>query len=143
MRVKVGRVVNMDKDINLADLSPLDRIIASAKNAYQNTSLYQRRYAETEEKREEQKRRIRETLTDSILAAIQPELLENRTLEGKSDKCAAVLIKVPSRFKQFLSEVVTAHDFDAYNVVIIPPSSSISKFCDPPYLLYIENKGGL
>ena len=57
MRVKVGRMVDVDQDVNLADLSPLDRIISSAINAYRNTSMYRRRFAETEEKKEEQDRK--------------------------------------------------------------------------------------
>lgn len=142
MRVKVGRLVDTEKDINLADLSPLDRIIASAINAYHNTKMYKRRFAETEEKREEQKRKVRETLTDSLLACIHPELDANKTLGEKGDRCYGILLKVPARFKNFLPEVIMAHEFDAYNTQIIPPVRSIAKFCDAPYLLYVENKGG-
>lgn len=142
MRIKVGRVVDLDKDVSLADLSPLDRIIASATNAYHNTTMYKRRYAETEEKREEQRRKVRETLADSLLSVIHPELDANKTLGGKGDKCFAMLVKVPARFKAFLPEVVSSHEFDAYTTQIIPPSRSLSKFFDAPYLLYIENKGG-
>lgn len=142
MRLRVGRIVDMDKDINLIDLSPLDRIIASAMNAYHNTSMYQRRYAETVEKQEEQKRKIRETLTDSLLSVIQPALDANATLESRGDKCQGMLLKVPSRFKRFLTDVLSSHEFDAYNTNIIPPSKSLSKFFDAPYLVYIESKGG-
>ena len=59
MRILVGRVVDVDADVNLADLSPLDRIIASATNAYRNTGLYKRRYAESEERRQGEGRRDR------------------------------------------------------------------------------------
>lgn len=142
MRLKVGRVVDMDKDINLMDLSPLDRIISAATNAYHGTSMYQRRYAETVEKQEEQKRKVRETLTDSILSVIQPELEGNSTLGERGDKCYAMLVKIPARFKGFLADVLTSHEFDAYSTTIIPPSESISKFFDAPYLVYIESKGG-
>ena len=142
MRVKVGRVVDLDKDVSLADLSPLDRIIASATNAYHNTTMYKRRYAETEEKKEEQRRKIRETLTDALLSVIHPELDANKTLGEKGDKCFAILIKVPARFKTFLADVVESHEFDAYTTQIIPPSRSLRKFFDAPHLLYVENKGG-
>lgn len=142
MRIKVGRLVNTAKDVNLADLSPLDRVIAAATNAYENTSIYKRRFAETEEQKEEQRRKVRETLTDSLLSVITPELDANKTLSEKGDRCLGMLIKVPSRFKYFLADVVQSHEFDAYTTVIIPPSKSLSKFCDAPYLLYVENKGG-
>lgn len=142
MRIKVGRVVDATKDINLADLSPLDRIVASITNAYHNTSMYKRRFAETEERREEQRRKVWETLTDNLLAVIHPELEGNKTLGARGDRCHGILIKVPARFKSFLEDVIAAHEFDAYNVIIIPPTRSIAKFCNAPYLLYVENKGG-
>lgn len=143
MRVKVGRVVDVDKEVNLADLSPMDRVIAAATNAYRNTALYKRRYAETEEKKEEQRRQIREALADALLAAIHPELDSNQTLKDSGDQCLGILIKVPSRFKSFLSDVIETHEFDAYSVTIIPPSRALSRFCDPPYLLYVENREGV
>lgn len=142
MRIRVGRIVDTTKDINLVDLSPMDRIIASVINAYHSTSMYRRRFAETEEKREEQRRRVRETLTDSLLAVITPELEGNKTLEPLGDKCRAMLIKVPSRYKSYLSDVIKSHEFDAYDTKIISPIKDISKFCEPSYLLYVENKGG-
>ena len=74
MRVRVGQIVNVDEDVNLVDLSPIDRIIAAGMNAYRNTGMYRRRYAETEERKEEQRRKIRETLIDSILAVVTQEL---------------------------------------------------------------------
>lgn len=143
MRVKVGRVVDLDKEVTLADLSPLDRIIASATSAYRNTTMYKRKAAENEERREEQRRKIRETLTDAIISAITPELLENKTLSKKGDdKCLAVLLKIPARFKSFLEDVVESHEFDAYTMTIIQPARSLSKFFDAPALLYVESKGG-
>ena len=141
MRVKVGHVVDVEKDVNLVELSPLDRIIAAATNAYHSTSLYQRRYAETAEKKEEQRRKVREKLTDNILSVIHPELDANSTLSSRDDVCYAMLIKVPNRFKVFLADVLSSHEFDAYNTQIIAPAKSLSKFCDAPYLVYIENKG--
>ena len=142
MRIKVGRIVDLDKEVSLFDLSPLDRVIASAIHAYHNTSMYKRRYAETEEKFEEQRRKIREKLTDSLLAVIHPELDFNKTLSKKDDKCFALLLKVPARFKSFLPDVISSHEFDAYSIKIIPPVQSLSKFFDAPYLLYVESKGG-
>lgn len=143
MRIKIGRVVDVSKDVNLADLGPLDRIIASAKNAYYNTSMYKRRFAETEEKKEEQRRKVRETLTESLLSVISVELENNKTLRDKDDKALAVLLKVPSRFKNFLVDVLDSHEFDAYSTTIIPPDRSLSKFVEAPYLVYVENRGGL
>lgn len=142
MRIKVGRIVDVDKDVNLSDLSPLDRIIASATNAYRNTSMYRRRYAETEEKLEEQRRKIRETLTDSLLSVITPELEANKTLESRGDKTVGMLIKVPARFEKFLSDVLQSHEFDAYETTVIPPDKSLKKFCTAPILVYVENRGG-
>lgn len=141
MRIKVGRIVNIDKDINLSDLSPLDRVIASAMNAYRNTGMYRRRYAETEERKEEQRRKIRETLIDSILAVVTQELENNTLASSKKDICSAVLLEVPARFTPFLTEAIEAHEFDAYKLTIIPPSHLLRKFADPPYRLYVTHGG--
>lgn len=141
MRIKVGKVVDLDKDVNLADLTPLDRIISAATNAYHNTSMYRRRYAETEERLEEQRRKVRETLTDSLLSVISPELEGNKTLQAKDDTCVGMLVKVPHRFEGFLAEVLQSHEFDAYKTTVIPPTRSLRKFCSAPYLVYIENRG--
>ena len=142
MRIKIGRIVDIEQDVNLVELSPLDRIIAAATNAYHNTGMYKRRYAASEERKEEQRRQIREKLTDSLLSVIHPELDNNKTLSSRGDQCVAMLVKVPPRFKSFLVDVLSSHEFDAYNTKIIQPSQSLSKFCEAPFLVYIENKGG-
>lgn len=142
MRIKVGQVVNVDADVNLADLSPIDRVIAAGLNAYHNTGMYRRRYAETEERKEEQRRKVREALIDNLLSVIYPELEENKLLSSKGDVCQSILVEVPSRFTPFLAEVIESHEFDAYTITIIPPSNLLAKFANPPYLLHISNKGG-
>lgn len=142
MRLRVGQIVNVDEDVNLADLSPIDRIIAAGINAYRNTGMYRRRYAETEEKKEEQRRKIRETLIDSILSVITQELEGNTLASTKGDICAGLLLEIPARFKSFLAEAIEAHEFDAYTLNIIPPSRLLSKYADPPYRLYVTHRGG-
>lgn len=142
MRIQVGKVVNADAEINLSDLSPLDRIIAATISSYRNTGLYKRRFAESEEQREAQRRRIQEALIDGLLASIKPEMVDNVSLAEKGDTCRGILVEVPSRYTPFIEEAIASHDFDAYNIVHIPPSKLLGKFANPPHLLYITNKGG-
>lgn len=142
MRIKIGTIVNADADVNLADLKPLDRIVAAAINAYHNTAMYKRRYAESEEKRQEQYRRVRETVIDSILAILVSEMEANTLLNGKDDKCIGLLLGVPNRYKDYLNDIVDAHEFAAYNITIVPPSAVLSKFANPPHLLLITSIGG-
>lgn len=142
MRIQVGRVVNADVEVNLADLKPLDKIKAAAINAYHNTGIYKRRFAESEEQKEAQRRKVREAFIDDLLAAIQPELLNNSLLSRKDDQCVGILVEVPARFVQFVDEVITAHEFDAYDIVPIRASKLLVKVADPPCLLYITHKGG-
>ena len=143
MRIKVGRVVNVDMEVNLLDLSPLDRIIAAATNAYHNTGVYRRRVAETEEKKEEQKRKLRESLVDSILNVVTAQLEGNQLLKEKGDKCVGVLVEVPAKYNAILHEVVQSHEFDAYSVTVIPPNKTICKFAEPSHLLHFCDRGGL
>lgn len=143
MRVEVGKKVDVDQDVNLIQLSPLDRIIASATNAYRNTSIYRRRFAESEERKNEMMRKRREVLTDSILSVLYKQLHNNSILQSKGDTCVGILISVPHRYTRYLRDVLSTHDFDPYNVTVIPPNRSIAKFADPPTLLYVESRGDL
>lgn len=142
MRIKIGEIVNPDASVNLADLKPLDKIIAAAMNAYHNTNMYRRRYAETEERKQEQLRKIKESLTDNILSTIVPELEQNQLLAEKGDVCAGVLLEIPARFKSCIAEVIEAHEFDAYEMTLIHPNSMLSKYSSPPLLLLVTNRGG-
>lgn len=143
MRVEIGRKVDIEQDVNLADLSPLDRIISAAANAYRNTSIYKRRFAESEERKSEMRRRRREALTDSILSVLYKQLHNNSILKAHGDECTGVLLEIPFKYNRYLSEVLSTHDFDPYNVTVIPPNRSIAKFAEPPTLLYIESRGDL
>ena len=142
MRVQIGRIVDTDSEVNLADLSPLDRIIAAGLNAYHNTNMYRRRYAESEERRQEQLRKVRESLVENLLAVITLELEQNKLLKDKGDTCTGVLIEVPARFAQFFPDILDIHEFDAYELTVIPPTQILSKFAEPPLLVLAVNKGG-
>lgn len=142
MRVAIGRIVNVEEDVNLVDLSPIDRIIASGINAYHNTGMYRRRYAESEEQKEEQRRKVREALVDNLLAVITAELEKNNLAGTKNDECVGLLLEIPARFKTFLADAIESHEFDAYDMTIVPPSRLLSKYSDPPFLLYVSNRGG-
>ena len=141
MRIEVGRVVNVDKDVNLADLSPMDRIIAAATNAYRNTSFYKRRYAETQEKREEQLRKVKEALANNLLSIISRQLRGNQLLADKGDECEAILLEVPARFNDHLKDVISTQEFMQYNITVIYPNKLVQKFAKAPLLLYVENRG--
>lgn len=141
MRIKVGRIVNVDKDVNLADLSPMDRIIAAATNAYRNTSFYKRRYAETQEKREEQLRKVKEALANNLLSIISRQLRGNQLLAEKGDVCEAILLEVPARFTDHLKDVISMQEFMQYNITVIYPNKLVQKFAKAPLLLYVENRG--
>lgn len=142
MRIKIGRIVNADVDVNLADLKPLDKIIAAAINAYHNTNMYRRRYAETEERMQKQLRKVKESLIDNLVATIVPELEQNRLLSERGDVCTGLLLEIPPRFKKCLPEVIEAHEFDAYQLTIIQPNQMLSRYANPPLLLLVTNRGG-
>lgn len=139
MRVKVGRKVDIDKDVNLSDLSPLDKIIASAENAYRSTNFYKRRYAETQEKIEEYKRKVKESLINNLLT-IAKQMQDNIFLEKKNDTCVGLLVSIPNRYSEYLEDVIRQQEFMQYNIIIIPPNKTFLKFCKAPYLLYIEHR---
>lgn len=140
MQIKIGKVVNADGDVNLADLKPLDRVIAAATNAYHGTTLYKRKHMEEVEKREQQMRKIREALTDALLTIIRQELVDNILLSTKGDTCKAILVQSPYKFEPFLQDVITSHELDAYIITVIKPNQFLSTVAEVPSLLHIRSK---
>lgn len=135
MRLKVGRIVDVSKDVNLLDLKPMERIVAAARNAYENTSYYRRRVADSEEAREEKKLKIRMFLQDNLLAVLQ------KVQKDFSNKqVSSVLLKVPSKYEAFIDDVLASRDFSEYDVTVIHPRYSASKYCSPPILVYVRVK---
>ena len=140
MQIEIGKIVDTDADVNLVSLKPIDRIIAAATNAYHNTKLYKRKATEEAEKREKKRRKAREACTDALLSIINQELASNKTLMSKGDKCKAILVQAPYKFEPFLKEVIESHEFDAFDITIIKPTSFLSRVADVPSLLHIKAK---
>lgn len=140
MRIKVGQIVDIDKEVSLRDLTPLDRIIASCQQAYRNTKFYQRRYAQTQEKLEQQQHKVKEVLFNNLLGIISEQLRDNKLLAEKDDVCESILIEVPARFEQFLREVISMKEFLPYEVTIVEPNKLVQKFAKVPCLLHISNR---
>lgn len=141
MRIKIGRVVDVSKPVNLVKLSKFDRILYSALEAYHNNPFYLRRVAETVEKEEERKRQLREHLTDGLLSVIYNQITMNQILKTKNEKCIAVLIEIPSKYTQFIDDVISTSDFIAYDMQHIKPNRDASKFSkDLPHLVKISQR---
>lgn len=140
MQIKVGQVVDTSKDVNLSDLKPMDKILASMSNAFQRTSLYKRRYVKTQEKEDEQKRVERSTLLDSILSVAKRELDDNATLQNRGETCVGVLAQIPYKYCTYLDEVLTMRELDFLSIEVVKPNSFLCKSSEIPYLLYIRQR---
>lgn len=138
MRIPVGKVVDVSKEVNLADLKPLDRIIAATIQQWRSTSWYKRRVADTEEAREEKRRAIILAFQKSILAAVQRGM-RSHPMEGAAP-VNAVLLEIPYRYNEFLETAIKSRDFDIYDCRIVTPSRALSKFAKPPTLLYVVQR---
>ena len=142
MRVKVGQVVDTDKDVNLSDLKPVDRIIAAAMNAYKSTAIYKRRFSESEERKAELNRKRREALTDAILGTAFKYLERSGALPDGSN-CDSVLVSVSPKYTKYLYDILESHSLDAFQVKLVPPSKDLSKFIEAPYLLHISKRSDI
>ena len=141
MRVKVGRVVDVSKPVNLVKLSKFERILYSALEAYHNNPFYLRRVAETTEKEEERKRQLREYLTDGLLSVIYNQITMNQYLSTKNEKCTAILVEIPPKYTPFIDAVIATKDFIAYDMQHIKPNRDASKFSkDLPHLVRISQR---
>lgn len=141
LRVLVGKMVNVEKPVNLMDMSRLDRIIYSAISGYHNTSFYRRRIAQTEEREEERRRQLRDSLTDGLLSVIYKQLTTNQLLADKNDVCVAVLIEIPVKYVPFIEDVINTKDFIAYEITHIRPNRDAERFSkNLPHLIRIAQR---
>lgn len=144
MQILVGKIVDVNCPVNLTDLSPLDRIIYSAIDAFYKLPFYRRRIAQNKEREEEENRRIREKLLDGILSVVHLQIDTNQLLKDKNDKCESILLEIKPRYTKFIDEVISARDFSGYTIEHIKPNRDISKFNKTlSHLLYITQRGDL
>lgn len=143
MRIPIGKVVDTSKDVDLSSLSPLDKIIAAATSAYHETSIYQRRFAENEERANERLRKRRELLLSALLSVTYQHLEKGVGIPSTEHSCDKILVEVSPKYTPLLNDVLSLNDLDSYDIQVINPSRSLSKFCKAPVLLLIEKRGDL
>lgn len=141
MRVLVGKVVDVEKPVNLVTLSRVDRVLYSAIDGFRKMQFYRRRIAKTQEREEEEKRQLREHLTDGLLSIIYNQITMNTLLDTKNDKCCAVLVEIPHKYVAFIDDVLATTDFIAYDVTHIKPSKDAQKYSRKlPHMVKITQK---
>jgi hypothetical protein len=120
MRVKIRRVIDLDAEINISKLSPLEKIIVPILKSLKDSKFYRRQIEAKMEK--EQKERIakEERLKESILSRAYGELTENKWMDLNQPGlvCKEVGLTVNRAYESVLHEVIKHQDFSSYHIHI-------------------------
>lgn len=150
MRVKVRRVLDTSKPINLRQLPPLDKIKAGIISQWQTTTFYKRNKQRQEEAEYMQMMQRDENLKSYLLAFLYRELGQNSTLSQMDKQCESVIITVNQQYEDSLKRLLPAlfglpgeanKDFISYDIVRVPENADIRRaFKEMPILLKCSKK---
>ncbi|MNN11607.1 hypothetical protein D3C81_1245720 [compost metagenome] len=135
MRVFVREKIDIDKEIDLDVLKPLERIVVATRSAISKTSIF-RDYKQKELDRELVHRM--KTIEDLKLVLLYHL---DRKLSSDNIKCA--YIDVDRRYDEYLDETLNSIDFMSYDIKIMEENSDyLVAFPDLPILLKVGRKYG-
>ena len=132
IRVKVRSIVDTDKQVNLNELKPVDKVIAGF------VSQWHQRESEQEFARIT---KMDEQLSETILAFTHAELNKNASLAKHDTKCVEIVLAIDAKYKESLGRVMQRKDFISYNLELIEENSDMRKaFNNMPIPLKITKK---
>ena len=122
IRVKVRSIVDTDKQVNLNELKPVDKVIAGFVSQWHQTKFYKNMVKRESEQEFARITKMDEQLSETILAFTHAELNKNASL-AKHDR------------------VMQRKDFISYNLELIEENSDMRKaFNNMPIPLKITKK---
>ena len=122
IRVKVRSIVDTDKQVNLNELKPVDKVIAGFVSQWHQTKFYKNMV-----KRES--------------AFTHAELNKNASLAKHDTKCVEIVLAIDAKYKESLGRVMQRKDFISYNLELIEENSDMRKaFNNMPIPLKITKK---
>lgn len=141
IRVKVRSIVDTEKQINLKELKPADKIIAGFISQWHQTKFYRNMKKRESEQEFARITKMDEQTKETILAFIYAELNRNSSLAKYDEHCTEIIIKVDAKYKESLERIITHKDFISYNLQLMEENSDMRKaFSNMPILLKISKK---
>lgn len=144
MRVKVRKTLDVDKPVNLRQLTPSEKIKAGFLVQWHQTKMYQRYKLRKDEELYSKQIKEDEALKSLLLANLYGELSKNNTMSEKGKECDEVIITVNYRFKESLQRLMPNlfgggepnKDFLSFKIELVEECMDIRRaFPDMPILL--------
>lgn len=141
MRIKIRNELNVDAPVNLRRLKPKMKLYAGLMVKIHESRWYQTNLHKKEEQEYARQLQQDENLKDALLAILYRELVDNRTLSERNDKCNELLIKVNSKYAKSLNRILTHKDFIIYDLKRVQEQPDIRKaFPDMDILLMASKR---
>lgn len=145
MRVKVRRILDVDKSVNLRKLAPNEKIKAGFLVQWHQTKTYQRFKQRADEELYRKQVKADEALKSLLLANLYGELSKNSTMSEKGKECDEIVLTVNYKFIDSLHRLFpnlfgedgeVNKDFLAFNIELVDECEDIRRaFPDMPVLL--------
>ena len=141
IRVKVRSIVDTDKQVNLNELKPVDKVIAGFVSQWHQTKFYKNMVKRESEQEFARITKMDEQLSETILAFTHAELNKNGSLAKHDTKCVEIVLAIDAKYKESLGRVMQRKDFISYNLELIEENSDMRKaFNNMPIPLKITKK---
>lgn len=153
MKVKVRDSINTTKQINLRDLTPVQKVTVAIQCAIDESKMMQNKRRRKEQASYQARLREEDTLKNVILTKAYQALILNTYNKKKKSTTDEVFIKVDGKYKYLLfdeidqegalvhTSILKHSDFAQYNVSIVPECQDIRRaFPEMPYLLKLTRK---
>ena len=141
IRVKVRSIVDTDKQVNLNELKPIDKVIAGFVSQWHQTKFYKKMIKRESEQEFAKITKMDEQLSETILAFTHAELNKNTSLAQHDTKCTEIVLAIDAKYKESLGRIMKRKDFISYNLELIEENSDMRKaFNSMPIPLKITKK---
>ncbi len=141
MRVKIRKVLDMNKPINIRTLQPVMKIYVGFMMKYRESDSYQRKLNRSLEAAAVARMQRDEKLKQLLLAQIYRELGSNFELGKQGKTCTNIIISVDAAYHKSLDRVLSHKDFLPYDIRRVPENSDLRKaFKNMPYLIEVSKK---
>lgn len=134
MRALIKRIVDLDKDPELSELKPLDRVKTAIRYKYRQTPFYRNKLEKTQNELLRERMKEIEELKTLLLHLIQKNIVEKENVES-------IQILVPREFKPVLNETIESVDFLAFSIEVKKENKDfLLAFPDMDILLEVKLK---
>lgn len=141
IRVKIRTDIDVTKPVNLKKLSPIDKVKVGFITQWRQTKFYQKWKQREEETKLSEQSAKDNYVKESILSYLYSELVQNRELSKKNQKCKEVVLEIPYEYYENVCRVLKHKDFNSYDISLVEENKDLRRaFSDMPFLIKAKSK---